>query len=221
MTVTDLQDLQAIKQEFVVFLRNQDIFSVSTRGVTTVTEEFDGDGSTKAFQVSHSNMKNVRSVTVDGVAKTEFTDYTVDYDSYTINFVSAPGAGTNNVDVQYDYGSDKIFGDWPRTDLTISSYPRMSVAITSWKTEELEIGGAATINDYLITIFVWDDNIDDIDDYIKSIRKAVLENKKNFHYLKYVTPVSVSPVGHDPDRAEKISHRSLDCRALFNIEVVS
>lgn len=221
MTITGLLDEKAIVQEQIVFLRNSDIFTTTQREVTTVTEEFNGTGLAYSFTVAHLNLKNVRTVTVGGVAQTFGTHYTVNYSTGVITFVTAPGAGTNNVDITYDYGSDHIFGDFPRTDLSISKYPRIAVAITSGRTEEMSLGAADNITDYLISITVFADGVGELNDYIKTIRQKYLENKKNFYYLVFVTPAARGPTFHDPNRADKIEQTNLDLRAPFNVETVS
>lgn len=222
MTVSGILDVVAIKEELVVFLRNQDIFSTTLRGVTTVTEEFDGDGLDTTFVLTNTPVRNVRSVTVGGSSVSFGSDYTVNYSTATVTFTSAPGVGTDNVDIQYDYGStDRIYPDIPRTDITVSSYPRISVQITSTRTSELALGGLNTISDHLISIYVYDDNGDDVDNYIKTVRTKFLENKKNFYYNKFITPIASSPMIYDPNRVDKIVQRTLELRSLFNEETVS
>jgi len=39
--------------------------------------------------------------------------------------------------------------------------------------------------------------------------------------LKFVTPVTQSPLINEPARGDKIYTRSLDIRALFNVEDIS
>ena len=223
MAVTNLINLNQIKQELVVFLRNSDIISTSDRGVTTSTNESIGTGDTVEvdFALAEATAKNVRGVTVNSVAQTFGTDYTVDYSTYTVTFSSAPGSGVV-ITATYDYGSgDSIYPDFPRTDLGITSYPRMAVAVTSVATSEMGIGGAANINDILLSVYVYANGMAAVDDYIKDARSAFLQAKKDFYYLKFVTPVTQSPLINEPARGDKIYTRSLDIRALFNVEDIS
>lgn len=222
MAVTGLINLNDIKTELVVFIRNSDVISIGDRGVTTTTDEFDGDETETQFTLSNSNVKNVRSVTIDDVAQTFGTDYTVNYSTAVITFTSAPGTGTDNVDVEYDYGSgDKIYPDFPRVDLGINSYPRIAVAVTSMTTAELGIGGAANINDLLLSVYVYANGMANVDTYIKDIRSVFLQNKNDFYYLKFITPVTQSPLINEPARGDKIYTRSVELRALFNVEDIS
>ena len=223
MAVTNLINLNQIKQELVVFLRNSDIISTSDRGVTTSTDESIGTGDTVEvdFALAESNAKNVRNVKLDGSAQTFGTDYTVDYSTYTVTFSSAPGSGVA-VTATYDYGSgDSIYPDFPRTDLGINSYPRIAVAVTSTNTTEIALGGVDTMSDLLLSIYVYANGMVNVDTYIQTVRQAILENKQDFYYLVFVTPVTQSPLINEPARGDKIYTRSIDVRALFNVEDIS
>jgi len=221
-SVTNLIDLAEIEEELVVFLRNSDIFTTTQRGVTTRTDEFNGDGNTKTFTLTQTPVRNVRSVTVGGTAKSLGTEYSVNYSTAVVTFVDAPDVGVNNVDVQYDYGStDKIYSDFPRVDLGIDSYPRIAAVITSAKTDELGVGADSNMTDFLITITTYDKKNTLVKDYIKAIRNKILINKKTFYYLKLLTPVAVNPMINEPARGDKILQQSLDCRAPFNVELIS
>ena len=70
------------------------------------TEEFNGDGSTKTFTLTQKPVGDV-FVSVGGVRKAPGVDgtgdYTVDHEQKKIIFGTAPGSGTNNVDVDYNY----------------------------------------------------------------------------------------------------------------------
>ena len=60
---------QQIEDELVVFFRNSDVISTAIRGVSTVTEEFNGTGAQTDFTLANSNVKNVRTITVDPAAQ--------------------------------------------------------------------------------------------------------------------------------------------------------
>jgi len=227
MAVTGLVDEKLFEQELAIFLRNQDIFSISTRGVSTITEEFDGDTVEDTFTLSKADVKNVRSVTVGGVAQTEWTDYEVTYGSHgtltTVVFAagSIPGTGTNNVDVIFDHGTDKIYSGRSRTDLSISSYPRIAVWVLSAKLDVIGLNAAANVNDLLVNVQVWADSKDDVQDYMKAAESALLGNKKDFYYTDYIEPVTKSPVLPQADRNDKIETQILTLRAPFNEILIS
>ena len=215
-------DEDNVVEELVVFLRNQNIFSTAQRGVTTITEELDGTGSQLAFVLSNTPVRNVRGVTVGGVSKSLGADYTVVYSTATINFVVAPGAGTDNVDIQYDYGStDKIYPDWPRPDLALSSFPRIAVDILDIPSRP---GGFGNVNESEInfTVVVYDSTTKTIRDYITTIRTAFINNYNDFYYLKIINPTGTGPVISPGDEFhQKILSQNIDFRSKFNLEVNS
>lgn len=222
MTVNNKLQVQEVKEELAVFLRNSDIFSVATRGVTTTTEEFNGDAAETEFTLTNTPVRNIRSVTVDAAAQTFGTDYTVDYSTAKVTFTSAPGSGTNNVDIQYDYGStDKIWNDFPRDDLAITSYPRISIDVTSTRTSEFGIGATANITELLVTIYVFADGNVATNTYIDTLREKILDAKKSFYYIEFLTPQSVGPLLDVPDRARKIMMQTLECLAPYNVETIT
>jgi len=212
-------DQKDIKQEIVVLIRNSDVFSTTVRGVTTTTEEFDGDNSTTDFTVSQSTIKNVRSVTVGGSAQTFGIDYTVDYSTATISFTSAPASGTDNVDIEYDYGDDKIFGDIPRIDLNLDSYPRLAVQITASRTDDGSLDGTVQFTEYLVTFYAYADSVDDAESYITACREAILGNKKDFYYLRYIRPLGEGATRNADGRHKKIVMKTLECTAPLNEEI--
>jgi hypothetical protein len=59
--------------------------------------KFSGDNTAKVYQLPEYAINSVDSVIVNGVAKTETTDYTVNLTNGTVTFVSAPTTGVNNV----------------------------------------------------------------------------------------------------------------------------
>jgi hypothetical protein len=221
-SITNLSDSKEIKKELVVFLRNSDVLSVATRGVTTTTQTFSGNTILTAFTLTSTPVRNVRAITISAVAKAFGTDYTVNYATGVVNFTVAPGSGTNNISVQYDYGSsDKIFSDFPRVDLGITSYPRIALELTSKSSSEMALGATSTLNDYLISIYVFADGGDAVDDLITAIRQAFLLHKKDFYRLAFITPVTEGPLLLEDDRVQKIMSRSLECRSVFNVEEVA
>lgn len=223
MAVTNLLNPNQIKQEIVVFLRTGDIFSIGTRGVSTETDEAVGTGDdveTK-FALDNTNVKNIRNVKVDGSTKVYGTDYTMDYTNAEINFVVAPGSGLA-ITSTYDYGSgDKIYPDYPRPDLSLSSYPRIAIAITSMATSEMALGAKSNMSDLLISVTVYADGMETVDGYVKDIRELFLEAKDDFYYLEFITPITQSPLINEPRRGDKIHQRTLELRSLFNVETIS
>jgi hypothetical protein len=222
MAVTNLLDERKIKEELAVFLKNQNILSTTDRGVATVTQEFNGTGAQVDFIATSVPLRNVRSVTVGGVASVYGSDYTVNYSTATVTFAVAPASGSNNVDIQYDHGtSEKIFTDQPRYDLKVGSYPRIAVTLTSSTTQEIALGGKDTMTEFIISATAYGFGTVEVDNYIKAIRSAVLLNKANFYHIDFLTPMAGSPIINDPGRVDKILQKTIDFRAPNNIETAS
>jgi len=218
--MTSQLNIEEIKTEIVVFLRNQDILTTTQRGVTTTTEEFDGDGNETDFTVSQANIKNVRSVTVDGSPVEFGSGYSVDYDTATITFASAPGVGTDNVDIQYDYGTDAIFPDFPRPDLKISSFPRIGLDMIGMNTTELGIGGTSNQTDMSFSVIIFGPVLADVDTYVFRVRNAIQQNKKEFYNLKFITNAIVGPTLPFGEGKQKIFQKNVDIVSVYNIEEV-
>ena len=216
-----------IEQELLIFLRNQDILTVAQRGVTTATDNFTASAGDTFVKVSNTNFKNVRSVTVQTVAQTFGTDYTVTYESDTdadigkVNFSTVLSLN-DVVAVQYDYGStDRIYNDFPRIDLSISSYPRISAEVISKASTEAGLGGQSQLSDLMFAVTIFDNGKKSIEDKLKSIRTAMQTGAKNFYNFGYIQPMNSSRIIHDPNRADKIDQKTDDYKIPFELEVNS
>lgn len=208
--------LMDIKSELVVNLRNQDLISISDRGVTTVTEEFNGDGNTKQFQFSNTNVKNVRSVTIDAGSMAFGIDYTVDYVNAQINFTVAPGSGTDNVDISLDFGSqDRIFPDFPQPHLKLSDFPRIAVDIISSTSNEIGIGAAITESDYTVSIICYATNQTVVENLVSGVKDFIMANKKSLFYSPFITPTSTGPLLVTEFGQNKILQRNQDAEVRF------
>jgi hypothetical protein len=206
-----------IKTELVVFLRNSDIISTSDRGVTTKTDTgtFTSE-STYTLSTSPTLVKNVRSVTVASVPLSFGTDYTVNYTNGVISFTSAK---TGAYSIVYDYGAtDRIFPDFPQPYLTLNKFPRIAVDIISGTTNEFGIGSSPTQSEYIISIVAYDSDQEDVETMIASIRSTMLDNKKNFYYIPFLTITSMGPLLNTPFGQNKIFQRNQDMMARFIFE---
>ena len=209
-----------IKQEIAVFLRNANIFTIAQRGVTTQTDSntfTDADSHT----ISRINVKNIRSIVVNGVTLT-LSDYSVSYgngsDNCVITFTNTQnGAYT----IRYDYGTDKIFPDFPRPDLSLSSFPRIAVDLINVPSKP---GGFGNVNESVInfTVIVYDPKTEDISNYLTVIRAAFLANQTIFKYLSNVVkPSNIGPVLKSPreEGKDKIFQQNHDFSSPFKYEV--
>ena len=196
-----------IRQELLVFLRNKDIISTANRGVTNVqdTGTFASDSS---HLINRTNVKNIRSIT-RGSLLVFGTDYTVEYyfnDSGTRKCkITFAAAQTGSYSIDYDYGTDKIWADFPRDDLSINSYPRIAVDILSISSDAFGIGGNEDISNILFTVVVYGQEMETVQDYITDIRKNFLENRSAFFYIRFIKPVGLGPLINDGKRQEIMS----------------
>ena len=211
-----LVNIQNIKQEQLVFLRNQDIFTISQRGVTTANATGTLSG-TKVITISTAGVKNIRSITVAAVTKNLGTDYTVAYGiaSTVITFVANQ---TGDYIASHDYGTDKIYPDFPRDDLKINSYPRIAVDILNMSIDAFGIGGDTFISNVSFTIVVYDNKSKVIDGYIQAIKTAYLANAKTFFYLSFVKPTLIGPTIDSLDKFSEIMQKNIDLLGMFNVE---
>ena len=208
-------NIQQIKNEQIQFLRNQDVFSTTIRGVTTRedTGTFSGD-STHTLANAPTTVKNVRSVT-RGTVLVYGTDYTVNFLTGVISFTTAQ---TGTYTISYDNGPDKIFPDFPRNDLTISSFPRIALDIMNVGMDNFGIGGSQFISNVAFTVVVYDDNTNDLDGYIQTIKDLYVNNAKNFYYLKFIKPTLIGPTINSADKKDEIMQKNIDILGMFEVD---
>jgi len=214
MAKTSIMD---IKQELIVFLRNQDLISISDRGVTTSqdTGTF-ASASTHTLATNPTLVKNVRDITIATTALTFGTDYTVNYSTGVITFIAAQ---TGAYTINYDQGStDRLFPDFPQPYLNISDFPRISVDIISGATSEFGIGATPTQSEYIITIVCYDAKQTNVENMIAAVRSDILDNKKNFFYIPFLTVTTMGPLLITPFGKNKILQRNQDIMARFIFE---
>jgi len=144
------------------------------------------------------------------------TDYSVNYTTGVITFVaSQTGAYTIN----YDQGStDKIYPDFPRDDLSISSYPRIAVDIIAGTSDAFGIGGASFITGYGVSVVAFSYNVGDIETYIQSIRTAFINASNDFYNISFIKPTAMGPLIESPDRSSQILQRSQDFEIMFEVQ---
>ena len=209
-------DIPKIKQEQLVFLRNNNVFSITERGVTTTTQE--ATLSSASTITIDATVKNIRSITVGGTAKVVGTDYTVNYKHSTGCVITFIAAQTGASIVTYDYGGDKIYPDFPRNDLTINSYPRIAVDVINVGMDALGIGGDSFISNVAITIVIFSNNSDDLDTYVNAIKELYVSNAKSFYYLKFIKPTMIGPTINSPDKKDVIMQKNIDILGMFAVD---
>ena len=211
-------NIQQIKNEQIQFLRNQDVFSTTIRGVTTRedTGTFDA-AETHTLANAPTIVKNVRSVT-RGTVLVYGTDYTVNFLTGVISFTTAQ---TGTYTISYDTGPDRIFPDFPRNDLTISSFPRIALDILNVGMDNFGIGGSQFISNVAFTIVVYDDNSNDLDGYIQTIKDLYVNNASSFYYLKFIKPTLIGPTINSADKKDEIMQKNIDILGMFEVDTAT
>ncbi len=215
-------NLRNIKDEWLFFIRNSDVLTIAERGVATAqdTGTFASDSS---HLINVSNGKNVRSVIVASVTLAFGTDYTVDTDfddsgtkKIKITFTSAQ---TGAFTIDYDFGTDKIFPDYPKDSLSLSSYPRIACDILGVDSTPLGFGDqkVADNTSIILTVLVYANKTTKVDSVIDLIRSAVKTAERAFFYFKYIRMASMGPMVDTPIN-QIITHRNIDFISTFNIE---
>lgn len=209
-----------IKTELVMFLRNQNIFTISQRGVTTTTDNTTGVTSQTDFVLANTNVKNIRTVTVNSVAQTYGTDYIVNLDTATIRFTTAPTNGIA-IAINYDYGSnDKIFPDFPQGFLKLNQFPRLGFDITSSTTQEHAIGAGSNISTYNISVIAYDKTEKAVEEYLALLRQKIIDAKKSFYYFTFITPIGSGILIPSQFGENTLMQKNQDFKILFVLETV-
>jgi len=212
------------KQEWLQFWRNSDILTIAVRGVTTASDTgtFSADTS---HLIDHTNTKNVRSVVVSAVTLDYGADYTIDFtfdDSGTFKAkISFTVAQTGDFTITYDFGTDKIFGDWPRDDLSIDSFPRLSAELRQDTRELAGYGGTNKTAEQVTLTFsltIFSADLKQIDQLVNTAKTKIKANI-TFNFFQHVIRSSVSPL-LSPNDAQKqeIFNRTIEFESLLNIE---
>ena len=214
--------IKQIKDEFLYFLRNQDVFSISQRGVSTGTSIVSCVGTTQVL-INSNVVKNIRQVLIGSTALIYGSGYTIN-PNFTIGtsdqcLITFTSAQTGTATVTYDYGStDKIFPDYPQPTIKLSNLPRMGFDLLSGETKEMSIGAYGNWSEYLLSLNVYDDQQSVVDATISTVRQKVMQNKKNFYYITFLTPIAAGPIIVSPFGEQKIIQRNQDFAVKYIFE---
>jgi len=209
-----------IINEFLNFLRNSDILSISTRGVTTVTDSHTAAGGAETFTLDHTNVKNVRWVKDNGVALVYGTDYTLDLDSAEV-IVSKVLTLGHTITISNDYGTgDHIYPDFARPDLSIGSFPRIGFGIYGMTTEK---GGFGNVNrsNWRFQVNIYGTSEKTTNQYMDTLRGKIIAAQTTLYYLNYMYPKNRLDLGMmDTNKGKnKIYVLGLDVESRNNYEI--
>lgn len=209
-----------IIKEYTNFLRNSDILTTTVRGVTTASQNFTTTlTGVETFTLTNaSTCKNIRSVVYDGTTLAYKTDYTINIDTGQVTILSV--VPTKTVTIQYDYGSDKIFDDYPRQDLTLASYPRIGYGIYGFASKVAGFGNVIS-STWRFDIRVYATSKTQADELIDLIRKKNIDAFNSFYAISRVYPGNVLDLGiYETDKGRnKIYVKGIDIIAIENYEI--
>ena len=209
-------NIQQIKQEQIVFIRNSDILTTIQRGVTTANATGTLAGTT-TITISRTNVKNIRTITVGAVSKSVGTDYTANYNHASGCVITFGSNQTGDYVVSHDYGTDKIYPDFPRDDLTIGSYPRIALDILNVSVDAFGIGGNSFISNVAFTIVVYANESDELDGYIQAIKDAYISASNDFYYLSFVKITLIGPTIDSQNKQEEMMQKNIDLLGMFEV----
>lgn len=211
-----------ILKELVNSLRNSNVLTITERGVATKSDTFTAVGGAQTFTLTVSNCKNVRSVTQNGVALSFVTDFTLNYNAtgnigtVTISKVLTVG---DAIVITYDYGTgDRIYPDWARPDITISSVPRLNFNFVTKETKLIAVGGIESFSPRM-QFDIYDTNVYNIQEKETKLRQWVKDNQQGLYYSNILRTIGGIP--YEVVREEgknKIYKLSIDVMNELNIE---
>jgi len=224
-----------VKEELLNKIRSADIISTTLRGVTTDTDTFDGDDNETQFTLTNDGIKNIRSVVVDSTTLTPFVDYTytlteADATNKIITFTVAPGTGTDNIEIEYDYSStgDLIYDDYNMTTIkSEDKFPRIAFDIISESTKDKALQGAVYQSSLLFRFSAFgrgrnetETINNDLRDYILSLRPVVVSAVNKLQRLNYIAIRGRDKM--EPwlnGKTQKIFRKDLNGTAPFEFDV--
>lgn len=211
-----------IKQELVVFLRNADVMTTTLRGVTTTSDTGSWSGATSHL-INRSNVRNIRSITVDSSLLVFGTDYTVDYfynDAGTRKCkITLNASQTGDYSISYDYGYDKIYPDDPQETLTIDDFPQMRVDISGTNTRQAGIGNELRTS-IMVEVTIYGPSKTDIQNYMTSIRSAMVSAAETFYYAEpYIKPSLTTGIIKNDKFSDKIFQQTAEFEMPYTTEL--
>jgi hypothetical protein len=205
--------------EFINFLRSSDILTTTQRSVTTVSEDFTTtETGAETITLDKVTVKNIRSVVYNGATLTYGTDYTYDIDNATVTISNVVPDKT--VTVSYDYGTDHVHPDFPRMDLTISSFPRVGFGVYGFKSSLAGFGNVLKSN-WRFDVRVYGTSAEQTDELIDALRTAVIDARNSLYYCSYIYPGQVLDLSYyETEKGNnKIYVKSIDVFSENNYEI--
>ncbi len=227
---TDLINLTSIKDELINFIRIK-LQSLDTKTRTTETSQtFSGDDVETKFTVTNSTtMRYVKTVTIGGVPQTFGTDYTFTFfgpdrgaDAGKVVFTTAPVTGTDNISITYGYGATLAYPDYPRVDLGIDQYPRVSLSVFRTSVPG-GMQGSNNVNKSIvrISILFMSEKTNVLDTIEFTLNQAIMQNAKSFYNFGYIHHENTRDINLTEDRTGDVLARNMDFIIPNRFEIVN
>lgn len=218
-------DMHKAREEFLIFLRNSDILSITQRGVTTKTDNLTSTEGQTIFSLTSYNVRNIRSVTVETVAQNVYKDYTPTYNTgsaSTITFGTGLSAD-DAVAIQYDHSAtmiEKVWPDYPDIAYLPTDCPRVGFDFISMRTTPIGLAPVNWITDALVRTKFYDlGTYLTIDHFITTFRAAVKAAQTSFYHFQIAHIGSIGPANPIVvGKIGKVFERYCDVTMRFNFE---
>lgn len=190
-----------ILDEITIALRNN-ITDRQNRAVA-FSETFTGDGTTTKFELTEDRdskdrhkVMNIASLDIDGTAQTQWANYLCKYrfDDAYYGYVTFPNPPADSAEIsvsgykQYSM----VFQEMPRTDLTTTSYPRISVQMGQAIGNEKDIKYDWDIIEVPIAITICDTGRNYADNLSREVWHYMKKNRRNFHFFEFIVQPKLS-----------------------------
>lgn len=203
-------DIRDIKDELVNFLRDN-LNSYDTNERISVRTSTKTALATQTLFSLSNNMSYVRSVTIDGTAKTFGTDYSILWRGNDRGGIelSTPMIGGETVVIVWGEKSDEgnfVYPDFPRADLGISTYPRVGFTLRN-RPRVAGLGGGLDLpyaHTFTLSIKVLYTGNYTIDEMVHEIRTAIAANCKNFYNFRFISPSDIGEYSITEDASQNI-----------------
>lgn len=152
------------------------------------------------------------------------TDYTYDIqfdDSGTIKTkITFTSAQTGSFIITFDKGTDKIYPDYPRDSLNLSSYPRIAVDIISETSTPQGFGNQkiAVLTEFLITTSTYAATTNKVRSMSDSIKTAIMNNQNGFFFFKITLPQDASRIQIANTTKNEIFQQTRQFISITNLE---
>ena len=217
-----------IKEELLNRIRSADIISTALRGVTTQTDTFNGNGTIKAFTLTKTGVKNVRSVKVGVDTLVAFKDYTFTLSensggSFVITFTIAPISGTDNVEIIYDYSSigDRVYDDFDmHTIRNEDKFPRIAFDVVSERTRDKALQGAIYQSSIMFSFRCFGRGKNETENLANDLRNFLMSVKLDLKRLNYLAVRSRSRIDLWMEgKTQKIFQKEIQMESPYEFEV--